>query len=187
MARLIQYWVYGGTLAGVLLLTLLPALARNWSAVVTAVFLQLPIYMLHQWEEHDNDRFRLYVNAHLGGGREVLSPLAVFFINVPGVWGVNAGAFLAATSLHVGYGLVAVYLTLVNAAAHLIAAIVSRAYNPGLVTSMILFMPAGIVGWLEFQRLETVHAGYHAFGLIVAVLIHVAIVGHVQIRKRRMV
>ena len=185
-ARLTRYWVYGGTLAGLLLLALLPALIQTWTAVLTAVFLQLPIYMLHQFEEHDDDRFRLYVNEHLGGGREVLSPLAVFIINVPGVWGVNAAAFLAAYWIHIGYGLIAIYLTLVNAAAHLVAAIVSRAYNPGVATSVILFLPAGIYGWLQFRHVENVGGGDHALGLVVAIFIHAAIVAHVQIMKRRL-
>ena len=84
-SRLTQYWVYGGFLAGILLLVLLPLLSQAWSTALILVFLQLPIYMLHQYEEHDNDRFRLFFNRTVGQGKEVLSPEAVFVINVPGV------------------------------------------------------------------------------------------------------
>lgn len=55
LARLTRYWVYGGTLSGLLLLALLPALMHGWTVTLTEVFLQLPIDMLHQGEEHDND------------------------------------------------------------------------------------------------------------------------------------
>jgi len=39
--------------------------------------------MLHPYEEQDNDRFRLSFSQTVGGGKEVLSPLAVFVINAP--------------------------------------------------------------------------------------------------------
>jgi len=81
--RLIANWVYGGFLAGLLLLFLTPVLVHSWPAPLVATFLCLPAYMIHQYEEHDNDRFRLYVNQKIG--RDALSPLAVFVINVPGV------------------------------------------------------------------------------------------------------
>ena len=55
---------------------------------VASTFLCLPLYMVHQYEEHDGDRFRHHFNRTIGQGREVLSPLVVFLANVPGVWGV---------------------------------------------------------------------------------------------------
>ena len=61
--RLFCYWVYGGALAGVLLLLLAPVLVGGWPLVLVATFLHLPAYRLHQWEEHDGDRFRLFFNA----------------------------------------------------------------------------------------------------------------------------
>jgi hypothetical protein len=39
LSRLTQYWVYGGFLAGILMLVLLPEFARNWSMALVAVFL----------------------------------------------------------------------------------------------------------------------------------------------------
>jgi hypothetical protein len=87
-ARLIARWVYGGFLAGLLLLLLTPVLVHSWPDSLVATFLCLPVYMVHQYEEHDNDRFRLFVNQKIGKGRVGLSPLAVFVINVPGVWGI---------------------------------------------------------------------------------------------------
>ena len=100
--RLTHYWVYGGSLAGLLLLVLMPVLASGWPIALTMVFLQLPVYMLHQYEEHDDDRFRQFFNRVLFGGREVLSSAAVFLINVPGVWGVIAVSFCLAWSVNIG-------------------------------------------------------------------------------------
>ncbi len=185
LSRLTQYWVYGGFLAGILMLVLLPELARNWSMALVAVFLQLPIYMLHQYEEHDNDRFRLYLNRVFGEG-EVLSHSAVFVINVPGVWGVNAASFYLASCVSLGYGLIAVYLTLVNSVVHFVAAVALRSYNPGLGTAVFLFLPVGVFGLHELQQTGEVGWNHHLVGLLVAVSIHVAIIAYAKINKSRL-
>ena len=57
-ARLISNWVYGGCLAGLLLLLLTPVLVHSWPVSLVTTFLCLPVYMVHQYEEHDNDRFQ---------------------------------------------------------------------------------------------------------------------------------
>jgi hypothetical protein len=184
-SRLTQFWVYGGFLAGIFMLVLLPEFARNWSSALFVVFLQLPIYMLHQYEEHDNDRFRLFVNWKIGGGREVLSHTAVFVINVPGVWGVNAASFYLASHVSLGYGLIGVYLTLVNAVTHIVVAVASRSYNPGLGTAVFLFLPVGVFGLREVQQTGEVGLDYHLLGLLIAIGIHVAIVVYVQAVKQK--
>jgi fatty acid desaturase len=50
-ARLIANWVYGGFLAGLLLLLLTPVLVHSWPASLVTTFLCLPVYMVHQYEE----------------------------------------------------------------------------------------------------------------------------------------
>lgn len=54
-------WPYAGALVAVFLLALLPLW---WDATDTAlalVYAALPLYMLHQLEEHAGDRFRLAI------------------------------------------------------------------------------------------------------------------------------
>ena len=99
----VDNWVYGGALAGVVLLLLAPVLTASWPIALTVTYLHQPAYMLHQYEEHDNDRFRHFLNATLGQGREVLSRFAVFIINIPGVWGVIALSLVLAWGVHIGY------------------------------------------------------------------------------------
>jgi hypothetical protein len=184
LSRLTKYWVYGGFLAGILLFALLPELSRNWSTALLAVFLQLPVYMLHQYEEHDNDRFRIFFNRTIGGGQEVLSPEAVFIINVPGVWGIIATSFYLAAYVSLGDGLIAVYLTLVNAVVHVVTGIASRSYNPGLATAVAMFLPAGGFAILQLQATGEVGWHYHLLGLLMAIGIHALIVGYVKAVKR---
>jgi hypothetical protein len=177
MNRFVSYWVYGGFLAAFLLLGLMPAFTRTWELSLILVFLQLPVYMLHQLEEHDDDRFRRFINDLIGGGREVLSRGAVFVINVPGVWGVNLLSILLAFSLDLGFGLIAVYLTLINGLVHLAQAVRLRRYNPGLITAVILFLPVGGLALAAVMKSGSVTIGYHMLGLSSAVAIHLAIVG----------
>lgn len=180
--RLASGWVYGGVLAAAILLLLTPLLVAPWPAVLAATFLHLPAYMVHQFEEHDRDRFRNFFNATVGGGHDVLTPLAVFIINVPGVWGVITLSLYGAAFVDTGWALVAVYLVLVNAAVHVVPAIVQRRYNPGLLTAVAIFLPLGGYAWVLVQRAGAGSAGFHAIGLGVAVVMHAAIMAHARRR-----
>jgi hypothetical protein len=184
--RLKRAWVYGGFLAGFVLLALLPVFTAGLSLAFLFVVLQLPLYMLHQYEEHDDDRFRRFVNREVGGGRDVLTAGAVFVINIGGVWLLNIVAIWLAATGGIGFGLIAIYATLVNALVHIIPALVTRRYNPGLTTAIVLFLPlGGVAAWLVTA---TGQAGlaYQLLGLIVAIAVHGAIVGYVLQRRRRL-
>jgi Protein of unknown function with HXXEE motif len=174
--RLCANWVYGGSLAGLLLLLISPLLADCGSVVLFLTFLHLPVYMLHQYEEHDDDRFRRFVNRTLGKGRELLSRADVFVINVPGVWGVIAISFCLASQVDLGFALIAVYLVLVNAIVHIAHAVVFRTYNPGLGTAIFLFLPFSVYSLWQVQTSGAGTLPFHALGLFVAVGLHAAIV-----------
>ncbi|MDE3155320.1 MAG: HXXEE domain-containing protein [Acidobacteriota bacterium] len=180
LQRLVTNWVYGGSLAGVLLLLLAPLLTRTWPASLAATFLLLPVYMVHQYEEHDDDRFRRFVNGTMGHGHEVLSRGDVFVINVPGVWGVIAISVYLAATVHVGFALIAVYLVLVNAVVHVLPALILRRYNPGLVTALVLFFPFGGFALRQVQQAGGGAAPDQALGLGLAIAIHAAIMLHVR-------
>lgn len=183
LARLRDFWVYGGVLAGLMLLGLTPVLARGWSLPLLLIWLQLPAYMLHQYEEHDADRFRLFVNATLGEGREILTRMDTFLINILGVWGIDALAFALAARGHLGLGLVAVYLSLVNGLIHAVQAVVLRRANPGLYSGLVLFLPLGAATLWVFAGLPEVTLADHATGLGVALAVHAAIVARAAMRR----
>jgi hypothetical protein len=185
MNRLVSYWVYGGFLAAFLLLGLMPTFTRTWDLALILVFLQLPVYMLHQLEEHDDDRFRRFINDLIGGGRDVLTKGAVFVINVPGVWGVNLVSILLAFFLDLGFGLIGIYLTLINGLVHLAQALRLKRYNPGLITAVFLFLPVGGFALAAVIKSGTATVRYHLLGLGSAVAIHLAIVGWILLNLVR--
>jgi hypothetical protein len=183
VGRLFTYWTYGGFLAGIMILALMPLLASGWSPAFTAVFLLLPIYMLHQYEEHDGDRFRLYVNRMVGHGEEVLTPAAVFVINIGAVWILDVVVIYLAWRVDLGLGLIAVYLMLINAFVHIAGAIRSRSYNPGLVTAVVLFLPFGGYAWWRIQASGVPTTAEHIIGLAISIAVHAIIVAY-AIRRR---
>jgi hypothetical protein len=173
-------WPAAALVAAAFLLAILPAIVASAGWPLALVFVQLPIYLLHQGEEHVQDRFRQYANRVIGGGREALTPTATFWINSLGVWGVDLVAIYLAWWFGPSAGLVAGYLALVNAPLHIAPAIVRREYNPGLATAALLFLPLGglcvlVAGW---------NASFwpHATGLATAIGVHLVVVAFVARR-----
>lgn len=186
LQRLCSHWVYGGALAALLMLALSPLLLAGRPAPWAASFLLLPAYMLHQYEEHDDDRFRRFFNRTIGQGHEVLTPPAVFVVNVPVVWGVLAASLYASAAFGPGWALIAVYLVLVNALVHVLHALAYRGYNPGLATAVLVFMPLGAATLLLIDHAGAGTASAHALGIGIAVAIHASIGLHVRRRLTRL-
>jgi hypothetical protein len=173
-------WPAAALLSAAFLLAVLPVVAATAGWPLALVFAQLPIYLLHQGEEHLGDRFRRYANRVIGRGQEALTPTTTFWINFLGVWGVDLVAIYLAWAFGPASGLVAAYLALVNAPLHIGPAIVRREYNPGLFTAVVLFLPLGtltvvVAGW---------NAGLwpHLIGLATALGVHAVVV--VQVGRR---
>src|SRR5215471_3691879 len=103
-------WPYATLFAAGFLAAIAPLVFRYAGTPLGMVFLQLPIYMLHQYEEHREDRFRLWVNNTIGGGRDVLTPTATFWINSLLVWVLDLIALYLACFVDLSLGLIAIYL-----------------------------------------------------------------------------
>ncbi|MGI4827051.1 MAG: HXXEE domain-containing protein [Janthinobacterium lividum] len=180
-------WPYAGLVAGCFYLAMLPLLrpvhTGFWSEADLLLYLQLPIYILHQLEEHFHDRFRRYINRQLANGLEVLTPDSVTVINVVGIWCVDLFAIYAAGFGHRQWGLVAFYLALVNVLVHVAGALRLRQYNPGLVTALFLLLPASALGAWLYSRQYALSLRPHLESLLFAVALHAAMVVHVLRRR----
>ena len=183
--RIYSNWVYGGLLAGLLMLLLMPLLTLGWPNELKLFYLTLPIYMLHQYEEWDGDRFRIFLNNHLGHGKNLLTHKAGFVINIFGVWGVIAASLYLAFYVNPGYGLIATYLVLVNAFVHIVAGLVLRSYNPGLFTAIVLFIPLGL--YTIYRENFDSDRPFQYIGIAIAVLIHVSIMWHLLRRRKQLI
>jgi hypothetical protein len=179
-------WSRAGLPAGAILLALSPLLFAWLPLPVFLIYFQLPIYMLHQYEEHAHGAFQAYINRELAGGKDALTLPAIFWINVLCVWALDLAVLYLAAGVSLWLGLIAIYLPLVNAVIHIVMALVKRQYNPGLWTSLVLFLPVG--GYALARVAQAAHAsfGAHAASLGVALLIHAAMVVAIQVRIRHL-
>lgn len=175
-------WSRAGIPAAIILLALSPFLLRGLSLALFLIFLQLPVYMLHQYEEHGHGAFRAFVNHVMGRDRDILTDTAIFWINIIGVWVVDLAALYLAVYVNVALGLFAIYLSLVNALLHIVMSLVMRRYNPGLWTSIALFLPVGAYALYRVSVDGHATAGEQALGVGIALVIHALII--VFIRRR---
>lgn len=185
MHWLIKEWPYAALFAAVFLLLLLPFIGALGLAL-TLVYLQLPLYMLHQFEEHDQDRFRKFANQTFAEGKDALTPVAVFVINSAGVWGIDLLALYLAFYVDLALGLVAIYLPVVNAVTHIVAALVLRRYNPGLWTALVLFLPIGLWALIVVSAASDATWMEQGMALGVAILVHAGIMGYVKARVQKL-
>jgi hypothetical protein len=180
---LARYWVKGALFTGVALIALVPLLFDAWWPQLLLIYLHSPGYMVHQVEEHTGDRFRTFINQRIFHGVEALTTVDVLWINLPGVWGLNMAALYLANFLSPELGLVAPYLMLVNAIAHLGMAAQTRGYNPGLWTSLAIFFPLGLVTLYVIPA----SPAHHALGLGAAIAIHLLIAVGIARKAARMI
>jgi hypothetical protein len=116
----------------------------------------LVIYMVHQIEEHLwPGGFRQFANAHVfksGNDDWPVTEGGVALVNVGYVWlPILLAALFPGPLRWLGLGWVG--LTLINALTHIVTSIRFRVYNPGLVTSIVLFLPFTI--WMLAREVST--------------------------------
>ena len=180
--RLYMGWVYGGFLFSFILIAFTPLLLGTYSILQILLYLHLPIYMIHQYEEHDDNRFKAFVDEIFG--YDSLDQRVIFIINVLGVWCLFSALILLSSFLHVGFGLGIAYLTIINAVSHVGAGIKLKAYNPGLITSLVLFIPlSGITLFLASRAPEIIWY-HHVAGIFVGIFVHVLIIMRVLSHRK---
>ncbi len=81
------HWSRAGLVSARLLSLLGPLVRGGTGRTVSLVYHQLPIYMLHQYEEHGHGAFKREVNRSLPSNRAPLTDRKIFWINIAGVWG----------------------------------------------------------------------------------------------------
>lgn len=189
-SRRMTTWPWAAlVLAGLLLLALLALPRTRLSARLRdpawLFWLMLPIYMLHQFEEHGVDLlgrryfFQVFMCGSLGFTEAAGCPADEAFIlavNVGSVWiaGVLGGLFGARRPL---IGAAALAIPLVNGFAHVVPAVIHHAYNPGLLTAIVLFWP--FCAWTLWVLVSRGELQKKHLPLVVAagVLLHALLLG----------
>ena len=185
-------WPYFGLAAGVAGLAILLSSPR-WKDPTWLVCLMLPVYMLHQFEEHGVNlmgahyHFLTELCALLGRpdlSRCPANPAFVLAVNCGGgVWipGILAIVFRRRNPM---VGACAMGVPLVNAVFHIGQAAARGAYNSGLATAAALFVP--MCAWTLAQLRRSGLLGPRQLSSIVGsgVLLHGALIASVLGRER---
>lgn len=138
----------------------------------------LVIYMFHQIEEHLwPGGFRQFTNAHVfksGNDNWPVDIGGVALINIGFVWLPVSLAVIYPEALRwVGLGWIG--LTLINALTHIVSTIRLRIYNPGLITSIVLFLPFTIFVLALEARRGTLSGTDIGLIVVAGILLHVPV------------
>jgi hypothetical protein len=174
----------GIPLAGALLL-LAPFVRRAVGRAPFLVYLQWPVYLLHQYEEHGHGAFKREVNRVLPPSFGRLTDQTIFWVNVPMLWGVDVAATYLARFVGPGAGLVAPYLAVVNGLIHVGVAVRTRRYNAGLWTGLLLLLPVGGASALAIGRIARVPRAAHGRGLAASILLHLLTIALIMRNRQR--
>jgi len=138
------------------------------------IWLQIPVYFLHQFEEYIfPGGFLAYFNRNILMSDRDDFPLtinAAFWINVPVIFIAYPVSAILAAEFGVGVALWVAYFSIINAASHIVMYL-QKGYNPGFYVSLVLNIPVGVLtlGYVVANDLASPLA--HAAGLLVALVI----------------
>jgi len=143
------------------------------------IWIQIPIYLLHQFEEHSwPGGFKKFFNKeifHVEDGEYPLNDTNIFWINVPIIW-ILMPIFAALSYVNLFFGLWIPYFAVFNSLTHVVAAIIKRKYNPGLFVSLILGIPVATYTLWLFYTLMNIPLIITILSLLSVLLLHLAIV-----------
>ena len=183
----IENWAKASLALAIILFLISPFVYMGIGLAAFLVFLTLPCYMLHQFEEHGGGQFKAFMNKTMGGGREVLSDKAIFRVNVLWVWLSTIVVLYLCVYVSIIWGLLSGYLVAFNGIVHIISSIRLRRYNPGLWTSIFVFLPLGIYIIYIINKESGAGWLYNVIFLVVTILLHSMILINVRHNRRRQV
>ncbi len=169
----VHNWSRAGLPLAIVLLLLAPLLLNAMSSAVFLTYLLLPIYMIHQYEEHAHGKFKDFVNALLAHGQEKITDVPIFWVNIVGVWAVDLVALYGAAYIYPPLGLIAAYPAVVNGLLHVLMTVRQRRYNPGLWTSILLLLPVGGCSIYTISQSTGATPVDHVLGFGFAIVLHI--------------
>jgi hypothetical protein len=143
------------------------------------IWIQIPIYLLHQFEEHSwPGGFKKFVNREIFNvkvGEYPLNDTNIFWINVPIIW-VLMPIFASLSYINLFFGLWIPFFAVFNSLTHVIGAVVKRKYNPGLFVSLVLGIPVAVYTLWLFYSLVNVPLIITLLSILAVILLHLAII-----------
>jgi len=179
MNSMYQNWVKGCLAIALFSIAILLSSINQLSMGLLLIWLQVPIYLLHEFEEHVYPgRFKDFINQYMFKSTQANFPVTdkdIFWINIPFIWICFPLFAILAQNVDIRFGLLLPCLGLFNATTHIIVAIIKRRYNPGLLASIFLNYPSGVYTLYYLRAQNTVSALDIYVGFFAALMAHLII------------
>lgn len=139
------------------------------------IWIQMPIYFIHQFEEYVlPGGFIAFFNTKLLGSTKTDFPLdkkKAFWINVPIVFICFPISAIFATQFDLSFGIWTAYFSIVNGIVH-VGSFPKHRYNPGFLASLLLNIPVGAFTIYYFASHQIISLNAHIIGLFIALTVH---------------
>ena len=181
----ISNWAKASLPLAIVLFLISPFVYKGIGLAAFLVFLTLPFYMLHQYEEHAGGQFKAFINNVIGRGQEIMTDKAIFRVNVVVVWLGTLVVLYLCVYVNIIWGLLSGYLVAFNGIVHIFSSIRLRRYNPGLWTSVFVFLPLGIYIIYLISKQSGAGLLYNGIFLAVTILLHAMLMVNMRRRARQ--
>ena len=184
---LYKNWAKLSLLLAIIVTVLIYFFIKPDDFVLFLIWIQIPIYLLHQFEEHAWNGFKNYINKKVFKVEEGDFPLNdknIFWINIPIIW-ILMPVFAGLSSFNIMFGLWIPYFAVFNSLSHVIFSIRNLEYNPGLIVSLILGIPVGIYALVIFYSYIAVPVIISIISIFFALLLHVIIFGYIRMNYKK--
>lgn len=170
---LYKYWSHVSFFAAVFITIPFIAFIQKIDLVLLLIWLQTPIYMLHQFEEHGTGTFKKWINNVIlkSKGKEILTDVHMFWINVPLTW-ILFPLFASLSGINLVYGIWITIVSIGNSILHICATVIQRKYNPGFFASLFLNIPTGIYILFLLNQKGVLNLANISIGVLVTIIAH---------------
>jgi len=138
------------------------------------IWIQLPVYWLHQFEEYVfPGGFLETFNKKVLGSNEnewPISKRAALWINIPIIFIAFPLSAILAGTVNISIGIWTAYFSILNAMGH-VGVFVKKGYNPGFFISAFLNIPVGVFTVWYFYSNNVISTFGHLIGILVAVAV----------------
>ncbi|KAA3663789.1 MAG: HXXEE domain-containing protein [Chloroflexi bacterium] len=142
------------------------------------IWLQTPIYWIHQFEEYVYPGgFARFFNRRLLGSDQDDWPVTKMFslwINIPIIFVAFPVSAVLAGIFGLSWGIWTAYFSVLNALSH-VGMFPRFGYNPGFFVSILFNIPIGVYTIYLFLINDSITHGAHITGLVVALLVQAAL------------
>jgi len=174
MKWIIKSWPISTPFLAVYLTILLVLFVMKQNFALFLIWIQTPVYFLHQFEEYIlPGGFITFFNTKVLGSGKTNFPLeekASFWINMPIIFVAFPVSAILAGQFGLSVGIWTAYFSIINAASH-VGMFLKHRYNPGFWVSLLFNLPVGIYTLYYFASHQIIPISAHIIGLLIALAV----------------